>query len=290
MKYIILILTGLTLLSINPAIAGHYQAVFDTHEQCNENCEGECDNTQTETIRNCRQEYRDVRKDCRLDKREESKECRAAKKAEKSSCRLDKVDEIEACKLLSGKDKRECKRQARQNKRICKKQARITKRACKQEARDVKKECKVDSKEERDNCIVSAQNAGNACRQICTNTYESACVEERQAAQACAALARPIFEREASCKENCDENKEAGLEGYNAQCPNGHAGDNGATVTFYNGSGETRYIYKSRTNSSGLMLEDGSVENGDTYVAEVPCGIQQLFDFKRIPSEGIEDR
>jgi hypothetical protein len=334
MKYYALLFSALVFLCFpgQSAFAGNFDDVFEQHDQCYESCEetrdqalemlecdyygtqsafsscqrravaarsacnSQCNSAQGAAISACRDTYREEKKECRQDKREESKECREAKKAERKSCRQNKIDEKEACKSLSGKAKRECKKEARQAKRECKKQMRQTKRACKKDARVDKRECKDTVKAERDTCIAQAERQGRQCRDRCADTFAASCVEQRQAANACEVQARPAFDSERLCKEICDEDKEAGLQGYNPACTNDRAGDKGATITFYNASGADRHYYRAEpypeeTPTSPLtrtMTFKETLAPGESYEQEIPCGIALLFHFKDRKTDGSD--
>jgi hypothetical protein len=258
-------------------------------------CTNRCNAAEDETIRNCKEGYREDKKECREDKREDKRECRDAKRVEKEICKQNKIDEKVACNELSGNAKRECRKQARQNKRECKKQARQTKKACKREGREDKSACKVDAKDRRESCITEAENLSRDCRSQCANTYEAACAEEHQAAEVCAAEALPVFGAESICKEVCDDEKDEALAGYNSSCrPGGHAGDKGATITFYNASNEVRHYYRPEpypetqpTGPLSLFMEYvASLDQEESYVQELACGMSLSFHFKRQRTEG----
>lgn len=314
-KYICLFLL-MMVLPLSPAKAEHYDydAITQTHRQCLTDCEderergieglscdyyatqsayrncertasstrstciGNCNSVEDRAIDRCQETYRDTRKECRVEKREDKQECRDAKKAEKEICKQEKIDEKEACKELSGNAERECKKQARQNKADCKKQVRETKKACKEDAREEKAECKDDSREARENCISQAESISRACRSQCNATYDAACTEQRQAANACAALANPFFRAEEVCKEVCNDERDEALEGYNGLCPNQHGGDQGGEVTFSNQSGEVRYYYKNGQRVTAMS-------NGSSYTETVACGVSFRADFKRQDTE-----
>lgn len=324
------VILALTLTPFKFTEADHYDSVFDAYDMCVNDCEdnrdqslqnldcnyygtqsahqvcvsrassvrisclNRCDQAEDETISNCKSTYRENKKECRRVKKEETKECKDARRSENTMCKQSKIDENEACKQLSGRAKRDCKIQARQNKRDCKEQARETMRICKQESRDDNINCKDTARETRNSCIFRAERQGRECRSVCNDAYEAACVEERQAANACASQAEPIFFTESICKEVCDDNKENSLEGYNSSCSNNHAGDRGATITFYNASREVRHYYRPEpypeTRPLGPLYLNmeyvTSLNPGESYEQQIACGITLTFHFKQQRTDG----
>jgi hypothetical protein len=123
--------------------------------------------------------------------------------------------------------------------------------------------------------------AGSSCRGRCLDVYDASCVEEREDANACSALARPIFDQERTCTQSCDAQKEAGLEGYNRNCPGGHGGDKGVTITFVNTTEQTRYYDRPGS------LPRGTIAPGESYTVELACGVDWDADFYDSPSDPL---
>ncbi len=293
-----------------PALADHYGAVFEQHEQCITSCEvvydaaelrlgcsyedtqnalrqcgessqntynqcvGRCDGSWRDDRQLCRQTRRTERQECRETAREERPECRADRRVTIDQCNDIRRDDLDRCDGLDTRaDRRDCRQQARQTARDCRQLARQQARICREDTRETRRECLDAANETRDICIDEAGETRSECRAECDDDRDSACLEERREANLCAELTGPARGQLEQCISQCNSARDAQLDGYNAQCSNGHGGTQGPRVTVFNNTGAVRFLYLGNTFLGRMMP-------GEQAVHQVPCGVSLTFDFE----------
>lgn len=307
------------------ALADHFGRVLERHEQCVQTCNAtrdaalaelpcnldaaraaldrcedarrarfnqcnrQCGDERQASRQQCRETRRAERRECRENAREERQECREDRRTTVEECNEVREAELEACDdLATGRERRECRQTARQTARDCRREARETRRECRGEMRDDRRDCRQQFRENFDQCMENADETFSECRSDCIDERdETTCERERSELNICIEISAPILNQHEQCVSQCNVARDARLDGYNAQCSNGHEGESGAVITFINESGQARHMYRPEpypqagsTQQTGLQTYHRTLQPGETYQQTIPCGFALFFQFK----------